>query len=77
MVYNSTGGVIPDMPVMETRKKPWSGWSYDPWSFQFLPKTGGADGATPPSFLLLDKEQVASLKFLKRLTNNLFFCMIL
>jgi len=32
------------MPVMETRKKPWSGWSYDPWSFQFLSKTGGADG---------------------------------
>jgi hypothetical protein len=29
---------------------PWSGWSYDPWSFQFLSKTGGADGVTPAQF---------------------------
>jgi len=61
MDYNRTGGVIPNMPMMETCKKPWSGWSYDPWSLLLLSKAVGADGATPPSFLLLVKEQVACM----------------
>jgi hypothetical protein len=49
MVYNRTGGVNDPTCLGMTLKAPWSGES--PFtSFQFLSKTGGADGVTPAQF---------------------------
>ena len=39
------------MPMMETCKKPWSGWSNDPRSLRHLSNAVGADGITPAQFL--------------------------
>jgi len=53
------------------------GVKYDPMkSFLLLSRASGADGVTLPSFLLLVKEQVASLNHKEELHKLLFFCII-
>jgi len=53
------------------------GVKYDPMkSFLLLSRASGADGVTLPSFLLLDKEQVASLSYRGGLHKPTFFSII-
>ena len=58
-VSKRTGGVLPNMPVMETRKKPWSGWSIDPWSFLLLSRASGADGGNAPALFLASGQRAS------------------
>jgi len=39
--------------MMETCKKPWSGWSNDPRSLLLLSKAVGADGVNPAQDLVI------------------------